>query len=278
MANLYEEQERELSPENEREKQVQRPLAAIPFKHAIHPDVQYLVTHGVLKRSSSAFRPAFDTLRDTTAAMYYETSWPKDLIVTADFAQTVHGVSKQFLDAYLRPVNWIISCKEENEISLVVVSPFEAQELIPLIRKHKRVALHVYAPRLNMSTRKLDDLSFCAIPCLPTSWRAPPIVRQLNIFSGQLYIKDFEEYIALCCFLGLSYKAPEGQMNIAADGFVTPSSRALSSAVMLRHSPFMRSPVEFLRRILEMRRKGHSFAMSHLGMILNGELISEGNF
>ncbi|KAH7400360.1 hypothetical protein BKA64DRAFT_574675 [Cadophora sp. MPI-SDFR-AT-0126] len=277
MANLYEEQERELSPENEREKQVERPLAAIPFKHVMHPDVQFLVTHGVLKRSSDAFRPAFDTLRDTTAKTHYEKSWPKDLLVTTDFSQTVHGVSKQFLNAYLRPVNWVISCKEGSGINLVVVSPFEAQELMPLIRKHKRIALHVYAPRLNMSTRKLDDLSFCAIPLMPKSWQAPS-VRNLNIFAGQLYVKDFEEYVALCCFLGLSYKAPEGNMQVAADGFVSPSSRALSSAVMLRMSPFTKSPVEFLRKILAMRRKEHSIAMSHLGMILNGELISEESF
>jgi hypothetical protein len=66
-------------------------------------------------------------------------------------------------------------------------------------------------------------------------------------------------------------------MHVAADGFVSPSSRELSSAVMLRESRFMKSPVEFLRRILAMRRKGHSFAMSHLGMVLNGELIPEEN-
>ncbi|KIN03188.1 hypothetical protein OIDMADRAFT_120170 [Oidiodendron maius Zn] len=278
MVNLYEEQERELSPENEREKQVDRPPAAIPRKHTIHFDVQSLATHGVLKRSSDAFHPAFDTLRKTTADIYYETAWPKDLLVTTDFAQTVHGISKQFHDSYLRPVNWVVSCEEGGRISLVVLSPFEVQELLPLIRKHKRVVLHVYAPCLNMSARRLEDLSFCAIPPVPRSWPVPPVVRHLNIFAGQLYMGNYEEYIALCGFLGLSSKTLEGNMEVGSDGFVRPSSRDLSNAVVLRESPFMKSPVEFLRRILAMRRKEQSFAMSHFGMILNGELIPREKF
>ena len=278
MANLYEEQERELSPENEREKQVDRPPAAMSRKHTIHFDVQFLATHGVLKRSSDAFRPAFDTLRNTTAEIYYETAWPKDLLVTTDFAQTVHGVSKQFFDSYLRPVNWVLSCKEGSRISLVVLSPFEVQELLPLIRKHKRAVLHVYAPRLNVSARKLEDLSFCAIPPVPKSWPVPLVVRHLNVFAGQLYMRNYEEYIALCGFLGLSSKAPEGNMEVGSDGFVKPSSRDLSNVVALRESPFMKSPVEFLRRIFAMRRKEQNFAMSHFGMILSGELISREKF
>ena len=279
MANLYEEQERELSPENEREKQVDRPPVAMPRNHTIHPDVQSLATHGVLKRASDAFRPAFDTLRQTTADMYFEAAWPKDLLVTTDFAQTVQANSKQFFNSYLRPVNWIVSCKEGGgKTGLVVLSPFEAQELLPLIRKYKHVVLHVYAPCLNLSARKLEDLSFSAIPPVPEHWPIPATVRHLSIFAGQLYLRNYEEYIALCGFLSLSSKAPEGNNTVAADGFVRPPSRHRSSAVVVRDSPFTKSPVEFLRSVLELRRKGQSFAMSHLGMILNGELILREKF
>jgi len=290
MANLYEEQERELSPENEREKQVTRPPAAISRKHSIHPDVQSLVTHGVLNRSSDAFCPAFDTLRITTAGMYYEnTSWPKDLLVTTDFAEAVHGVSKQFLDSYVRPVNWVVSCKEGGRTSLVILSPFELQELMPLIRKYKRVALHVYAPRLNMSARKLEDLSFCVIPPVSKSWLVPmTAVRDLNIFAGQLYIRDYEVYITLCGFLGLLSGNPESGMVVESDGFVrrltstgselVNGNGSVDGVVRRMESPFMKSPVEFLRAILAMRRKGQGFEMSHLGMILHGELIPRERF
>ena len=61
-AALQEEQERELSPENEREQQVELPLAATPCNHSVYQDIRRLITYGVLERSSSAFRPAFQTL------------------------------------------------------------------------------------------------------------------------------------------------------------------------------------------------------------------------
>jgi hypothetical protein len=277
-ATLHEEQERELSPENEREQQVELPAASAPRIHYVHPDVQLFVRHGVFKRSSDAFRPAFDTLRNTTALDYYESTWPEDLVVTTDFAQTIEASGEQLLDPYLRPVNWIVSCKGGDKINYVVLSPYEAQELLPSIRKHQQVILHVYSPRLNVSARTLEDLSFCAIPALPESWSAPHIVRQLNLFAGQLYIRNYEEYVLLCGFLGLCSEPPDDHIEVARDGFISPQDRALSNSVMLRECPFTTSPVAFLRMIIALRRKGQSFAMSHFGMILNGELIARDTF
>ncbi|PVH74432.1 hypothetical protein DL98DRAFT_658764 [Cadophora sp. DSE1049] len=133
-----------------------------------------------------------------------------------------------------------------------------------------------------MSTSKLENLSFCAIPLMPSSWPVPPVVCHLIIFTVQLYMKDYEEYIALCGFLGLLSRAAEGNMEVGADGFDRPSTRDLSNPVLLKGNPFINSPVECIRSILAMRRKGQrkgqSFAMSHLGMILNGELIPRESF
>ncbi len=47
-ATLQEEQERELSPENEQERQVERPLALAPYTHSVHPDVKRFVDQGIL--------------------------------------------------------------------------------------------------------------------------------------------------------------------------------------------------------------------------------------
>jgi hypothetical protein len=71
----------------------------------------------------------------------------------------------------------MVSCKSGDTINYVVLSPLEAHELLPCIRKHQHVILHVYSPRLNVSARTLEDLSFCAIPAIPESWLAPHIVR-----------------------------------------------------------------------------------------------------
>jgi hypothetical protein len=133
IAALHEEQERELSPEDEREQQVELPPASTPRIHYVHPDVRFFIRHGVLTRSSDAFRPAFNTLRNTTAHDYYESTWPEDLIVTTDFAQTIQASVEQLLDSYLRPVHWIVSCKDGDRINFVVLSPYEAQELLPCV-------------------------------------------------------------------------------------------------------------------------------------------------
>ncbi|OBT59878.1 hypothetical protein VE03_10484 [Pseudogymnoascus sp. 23342-1-I1] len=132
-ATLQEEQERELSPENEREQQVELPPALSPCQHRVHQDVQRLVTHGVLDLTSDAFQPAFLTLRHTTAFKSCETTaWPDDLLVTTDFAQTVHtqALRDGVIDSFLRPVQWVLTRKNGDgaKTKAVVISPHEAQE------------------------------------------------------------------------------------------------------------------------------------------------------
>jgi hypothetical protein len=278
-AALQEEQERELSPENEREQQVELPPASSPLRHRVHRDVRQLITHGVLDRSSDAFQPAFETLRRTTASFHYDpTAWPDDLLVTTDFANTIQASDDQFLDSFLRPVHWILSCKTRSAVECVVLSPYEAQELLPSIRMSKAVTLHTYSPRPSVSVRTLEDLSFCTVPAVPRFLPNPDIIRHLNLFAGQLYIQDFREYTILCEFLGLCSQAPDDSVQVASDGFISPTSRANSGGTMARACPFTASPVAFLRMIMALRRKGQSFASSHFGRILNGELIVRNEF
>lgn len=87
-----------------------------------------------------------------------------------------------------------MSCKRGSVVNYVVVSPYEAQELLPLIRQHKQVALHIYSPRLSLSMPALEDLSLYAIPAVPESWSTPSISNQLKLFAGQLYINTYEDY------------------------------------------------------------------------------------
>jgi hypothetical protein len=47
---------------------------------------------------------------------------------------------------------------------------------------------------------------------------------------------------------------------------------------MSRYCRFSKSPVTFLRIIMGLRRKGQSFNSSHIGRILNGELLREEHF
>jgi hypothetical protein len=267
-ASLQEEQERELAPENEREQQVQLPPPSSPAPHNLAEDVRYFVTYGTLLTPSDDFRPALETLRGTTAAgKYDEAAWPSDLLVTADFARTVQGTHGEPLDSFLRPVHWIVSCRAKDAVVFAILSPYEVQELLPTIREKKNVTLHVYSPHLIASARSLADLSFCSLPVTEPLPRSD-LSQQLHLFAGQLYFRAYEEYVSLCNFLGLCSQRPdEGEgCEVACDGFTAGTSR------------FVTGQVPFIRMILAFRRKGQSFAVSHMGSILNGELVTRERF
>lgn len=274
-ANFQEEQERELSPENEAERQIELPPSLEPCMHSVHPDVKQFIEHGALNQISSAFQPAFKSLGKTSASEYLEIeAWPDSLLITTDFCQTVQG-DDQLLDSYLRPVQWIASNKMAN---YVILSPHEAHELLPSIREHRAVTLHIYSPRTNMFVRTLENLSFCAVPEIPKSWVMPSIVTQLNLFTGQLYLRNYEEYLSLCRFLGLCFHPPRGNVQVSHDGFVRPADRATFDMDMMTICPFKNSPVEFLRVLIALRRKGQRFTISHLGRILQGDLLKSDQF
>lgn len=278
-ATLQEEQERELSPENERERHIEHAPALTPYKHSIHQDLQRFIHQGILDHSSNAFQPAFELFNNTSAVECLErNTWSSNLLVTVDFARTVQAPQNQFLDSFLRPVHWVVSTKNRDVVDLVVLSPYEAQNLLPSIRGYKAVTLHVYSPRVSVSVKSLEDLSFCADPPVPKLWRHPSLVLQLNIFAGQLYLRNYEDYLSVCRFLGLCHRPPEGQNRAASDGFMAPSDRSKFDAAMERECPFNISPVGFLRMLMTLRRKGQGFERSHYGRILNAELLAESHF
>jgi hypothetical protein len=94
---------------------------------------------------------------------------------------------------------------------------------------------------------------------------------QLNLFSGQLYLETYLEYQNLCEFLGVaSVKTPEG-LVVAADGFIQQGSAGASS--------FHQSPLKFLAVLMSQIRKDcQEIGRSHVGRILNGQLLSVSDF
>ncbi|KAK2765376.1 hypothetical protein FQN54_008222 [Arachnomyces sp. PD_36] len=277
-ATLQEEQERELSPENEREQQVERPPSYDPQTHELSSEVRNFIKTGVLTPARIAVQQAFSVLRETTARKSLDLpAWSDRLLVTTDFKRTVKIPANQDIDMFLRPVQWIVSSKRTSYC--VILSPFEANELLPSIRTYKVVTLHCYSPRTGASMRSMEDLSLFAIPDVPTGWATRSITMQLNLFAGQLYLRDYGEYLALCKFLGLCSRAPDNEgVQVFGDGFVNPSDRKAFDEVMAKQCRFKQSPVDFLRALMTLRRKGLSFRRSHLGAILNGSLLMEDEF
>jgi hypothetical protein len=170
-------------------------------------------------------------------------------------------------------VNWIISSGEV----LVVVSPYEVNDLLPLIRQSTKVHLHQYIPRVTLAMNSFDDLkSLHSIPSLPRMWTSPgvEIRNQLNLWSGQLYLPDYETYLRLCHFLGLYTKVGE-EIPIQNDGFIKPEHRQNASEPPC---PFTESPVSFLKDLIALRRKGMGYSGTDLGRILHGKLLTEDHF
>ena len=88
---LREEQERELSPEVQLERQIQYPDPATPAVHRLHPDIAAFWSNGRLPQSSQAYMPAFQVLQETSAATGFDAGrlGNNTLWASCDFAATV---------------------------------------------------------------------------------------------------------------------------------------------------------------------------------------------
>ncbi|KAK1708176.1 hypothetical protein CaCOL14_011199 [Colletotrichum acutatum] len=260
--SFREEQERELSPEVEQEREVQRPPAAKPARHVIHPDVRAFVSHGVIRRESEGFMPAFKSFAETSAAKEYDVSRiPRGLLVTADFARTIVPLHRGYVsDLFQRSVQWILtSVSKTGRITVAtIISPHEAQELLPEIERSSVVSLHIYAARPNLGFRPLDRLDLYVIPHQPVV-RTPchRLVTELNLFSGQLYIKSMDDYRDLRKFLTLD--SEDTHMD------TTGGLGVDSNDIMDRGSL-----VQFFKMILmKIRRNCESIDKTHVGRILD---------
>ncbi|KAK1638040.1 hypothetical protein BDP81DRAFT_515603 [Colletotrichum phormii] len=257
-----EEQERELSPEVEQEREVQRPPAAKPARHAIHPDVRAFISDGVVERGSEAFLPAFKSFGETSAAKQYDVSRiPRGLLVTEDFARTIVPLGNGYnSDLFQRSVQWILtSASKTGKVTVAaIISPHEAQELLPEIERSSFVSIHIYAPRPNLGFRPLDGLDLYVTPgrSVPRTM-CQRLVTELNLFSGQLYIKSIDDYLDLRRFLTLDSEGT--QIGATADFGVD------SDEIMNRGSL-----IQFFKTILmKIRRNCESIDKTHVGKILN---------
>lgn len=283
-ATLQEEQERELSPEIEEERQIERPDAAKPARHSLHAHLQQFVSSGSLPKDSSAVMPAFKSLAYTSGTAYINIDmFPKDILVTADFVNTIQeSLAGRFVsDAYQRPVQWILSSQPRDWSTVVIISPYEANQLLPSIRRSKYTTLHLYCARPNQEIKPLDHLDLFTTPSLPKDWSEPFPLRlkvQLNLFAGQLYFKSLDEYFELCRMLRLSHEEASKGVVLDADGFIRSASSVAASQV-IRASTLTKSPVKFLKVFLsKTRRDCQSIEKTHLGKVLSGALLSANDF
>lgn len=150
-ASLQEEQERELSPELEQERQIEMPAAQKPARHLLAPAVKSFVSSGSFPQSKTGtdFLPAFSAFKDSTASLLFEAQqFSCDIYATKDFIRTVVPERDYTSNLYQRPVQWIVSSKQDDtngaQQTMVIMSPWEVNELYDELKRSKSVHLHLY--------------------------------------------------------------------------------------------------------------------------------------
>ncbi|KAF8601977.1 hypothetical protein BDV93DRAFT_545566 [Ceratobasidium sp. AG-I] len=279
--SMNEEQERGVAREVQRGLLIERPPKRKPASHSIHHDLTTFIRTGSIQPHSTSMVPLSGYLQQFHSNN--SSAWSKNLLATADFSNAIADSPHNQLSDCLRPLNWILS--SQNGV-LLALSPYEVNALLPQIRTSEIVQLHIYSPRVNQSMRSLSDLRFFTVPTLSTSSRRPPspiIQIQLNLWGGQLYLSDYNEYRWLCAFLGILLETDsDGEENIQVqgDGFVNPVDRQ----ALIRYRPeyaicnLQSSQINMLRELIGRRRNGMGYIRTHLGQILHARQLSPDDF
>ncbi|KAJ0123975.1 hypothetical protein J7T55_012448 [Diaporthe amygdali] len=288
-STLQEEQERELSPEIEQERQIQRAPAAEPKPHRLHKDVWKFAIDGVFIRGSTAYMPAFEALENSSAASDFpvrQMAGEGSLLVTADFAKTIKpsNRSSYLSDAFQRPVQWVLTSRAKGTATvdrIIIISPYEANLLYKPMEGSTAATLHVFKPRCNSGYAPMDRLDFHTITAQLGSSIVPRgLAIQLCLFSGQLYISSYEDYNEICSFLGLSKEALTQEMGehgwkVAADGFILSDEQGRAGG---GSGPY-ESPVGFFKILMsKIRRNGDGIMKTHMGSLLDGKIFQASEF
>jgi hypothetical protein len=284
---LDEEQEREISHEVERQRQIERPAKTNPKSPSITHGLEEFVVSGVLGPTTAMRRLLFP-IRLPENELF--APWSANLLATDDFFNPVEGSIKANTTSHGRPVWWILSSKRSDV--LVVLSPYEVNSLLPDIRRSQAVHLHIYTPKVVQDMRSFSDLRFYTIPPLPQSWKSPSrgIRSQLNLFSGQLYFDSYQEYFELCAFLGVA--SPESarlykrvRVPRRSDGFVWPQNRSKIMCPRIQAAlfdfggqSFSFSMIHSLKAHISLRRSGMDFTRTHVGRLLHGRQLTADDF
>ena len=261
---MAEVQEREVDHEKELEHHAEHPPDVFPAQHIIHEEIRNFVHTGILAKPSTYIIPLFSPT-GIDEAVGSTAEWSPAPLATRDFAITTTDSDIMHLSDYLAPVNWVLSSGFGRDSTVIVISPYEANELLPIIRKSKKVRLHIYAARVTATMRSFSDLTFYTITGLDSpgkEWTAPAHLQtELNLFAGQLYF-DSKEYEQVCVLLAL-YLVHPGAKHVEIDGFVPRDYRTG------QNSPLTTSAIATLKKLTALRRKGADFRGTDLGRILD---------
>jgi hypothetical protein len=261
---------------------------AEPRKHNMNPEAMLFVQMGTLTArhnrevGNSNIIRAFDSLLLTRASSGQPLPpWGPNLYMTDDFLQSLRDMDGERIDEYCKPVQYVISSTISPKI--LIVSHEEASWLLPTIRQSDKVRLHLFAPRTTRNGSDLSDLRFYHVSGQEDDnygWPKEDEIRILNLFAGTLYLRDYDDYVATCNYLGLvTKKLTEDELRsfgISNDGFANRAAREKMGWPV--ESPFEKSPIPLLKSLLSLRTLGKGFDHTHMGAICNHHILEREDF
>lgn len=279
---LLEEQERELAHEKEDERQVERAAGAVPLCHSLDPALITLVNTGLYPHSLKHVS-VLECLRKTTqystfsqlSDIFFQSN---QLLATQDFSRTIVLSSGDCMDDFLRAVQWVLTTTKSPD-KLLLLSPFEANELLPRVRVSKYASLHMYSPRTSRNVHSFEDLNFFAVSRRHDFVRPRSrVMHELNLFSGQLFFCDRTSFEEVCHMLGLWLgEIPDAlQGKIDVSGFAQDED--VRQSLGIHNCLFRKTPVVPLRELVGWRRKGQGYNLSHVGLMLHGNNLDNDEF
>lgn len=232
---------------------------------------------GDIDNNSGAYQPVFASLSNISAAKTFDVHQLQGdglLYATNDFIRTVEPTAVSHLnDAYLRSVQWIltpVASTDDQLVSSLVVSPFEAQSLMTKLPTGSATTLHIFKPYWNQGLPALNRLeSFHFPPTRVARIPSPSIMAELNIFAGRAYFDKYQEYVDACRFLRLAHENSKAGLVTANDGFILEDDQ---DSFNVKRSPHQ-SPVAFIHSLLDIRAHHHDLTKSHMGKLLEGSVL-----
>ncbi|KAL2845426.1 hypothetical protein BJY01DRAFT_247690 [Aspergillus pseudoustus] len=276
---LHEEQEREIMHEVQQEQQqICSPPSVKHQKHEMHEQMWRYLKKGYFPAgASAAYQGSFDCFRTTSAGQFnIPRAITEGLFVTHDFVETISG-APNVEDEFLKPVNWVLSSVENSDI--LIISQYEANELLPSIRKSEKATLHIYAPRTTKDMRSFSKLDFLSIGAKRDGVEfSPNVLRALELFAGSLYFDKYTEYERAQQFFGFRTASipNSAEDTVTTEAFVPENVRSEIGWPVA--SPFTQCPLVFLKTWFSIRMKGNGFSKSHMGTIIEAKPLTREQF
>ncbi|OAG11713.1 uncharacterized protein CC84DRAFT_1133705 [Paraphaeosphaeria sporulosa] len=257
------EQEREIENEVENNREPEKPFHFTALNTArLHEDIKEFAKSGRVVAGSEAYQPMLSALQCTASGRRhgaFAQNKSPGLYVSKQFSRTVKVTEPN--DNFIRPCQWILWSITSNKA--LVISPEEADALLPYLRQHRpaagasRIHLIVYSAPITRRMLHFNDLSYHATPPLIPGTKVPSWLKiELGIFAGRLYF-EWHEYEGLLSYLGV-------QTMVGGGEYLGNSSR----------DTFVQKPLTFVHDWLAALRKGQDFEHTPMGFITTGKPLS----